>query len=100
MLSSFLLDYHNFPLWSFVCGDVGDAAVAKAKDIREWTLDKEILVVHCFIDLEGVPPVTPQGGERLRGLLEGARVGRVSGVEARIRGSMRIVRLRYEDIGA
>jgi nicotinamidase-related amidase len=53
-------------------GDTAREALAKAKVMRDWALSRDIMVLHSVVDVQGRPPATCKGFERINKLLEAA----------------------------
>lgn len=63
-----LMDFQNFIVG--MCGDTGTDALAKAKVMRDWALQRKIMVLHSIVDVQAKPPPYVKGRERLNKMLE------------------------------
>lgn len=62
-----LLDFQGLTIDR--CGDVGQAALKKATIMRDWALKHQIMVVHSVVNVDGIPPPTIKGAERIANML-------------------------------
>lgn len=62
-----LLDFQGFCIAR--CESAGTAAVAKAALLREWAMKLGIIVLHSIVNVNGAPPPTCKGAERILDLL-------------------------------
>jgi nicotinamidase-related amidase len=49
--------------------EAGKAAMDKAVKMRDWARQNDVMVVHCVVDVQGVPPATKKGAQRLTEML-------------------------------
>lgn len=63
-----LMDFQNFIVG--MCGDIGKEALAKAKIMRDWALERKIMVLHSVVDAQARPPEIVKGRERLNKMLD------------------------------
>lgn len=64
-----LLDFQVFIIDR--CGPEGLTALAKGKAMRDCAFKHKVMVVHSVVDIDGKPPSTCKGAERITKMLEG-----------------------------
>lgn len=66
-----LLDFQGLTIR--LCGPGGKDATAKAKQMRDWALKKNMMILHSITDLTGVPPAICKGADRILKVLSTAK---------------------------
>nr|POE80961.1 hypothetical protein CFP56_57035 [Quercus suber] len=66
-----LLDYQQFAVDR--CEAPGKAALIEAIKLRDWALEKNVMVIHSIMDFDAVPAATCKSSKLMRGMLEDVR---------------------------
>lgn len=75
-----LMDFQNLIVGRG--GVMGKEALAKAKVMRDWALERKVMVLHSVVDVQRRPPAICKGSERINAMLEAAANNPRAGEEA------------------